>query len=378
MNITFRQYKEQLYQISIVLMLIYEIIFKQSNIKAIVNVQLVDSINRILWIMIICIQIFCIVFCSRYTWKCMIGSFTIVVVSMIACFISRDAAMIKFALFFIAAKDIRFRRVACTYIVTSTILCIGVIMGYIVGIIPNYLNSERFGVKRNALGFTAPSSLGFIGFNIVFYLFQFKKKSKMNFLFRIMVTIEIVLVLWYIANCRTGVVAIIFFITLYVLQKKSKKIFRYKVIALIPLICAIASVYITIFYDNTNNIHREINSLLALRPQLANLYYEIVGIHLFGTNAHLKLLDGIWLDNGYISVLLRYGVVNFTIILNIYYIALRKAIATRNDTIVMGVVTASLIGVSEMFIYSFSTNIILLWIATEIFQFKRIGSELKI
>jgi hypothetical protein len=233
-----------------------------------------------------------------------------------------------------------------------------VVLSSFCGIIPNEIVGIRFGMNRYNLGFVAPSSLGYYSFSFSCYLVLCYRK-KINYKFTLF-NIAALGILWFIVNCKTAVISIVLLWMLFIISQRKGKVFYNKFWIITPYLLGGISLYFTVAFNSSNSFHKALNNFFSLRISYQNRYFKNTGIHLFGNSTALTSLKGIYLDNSYMSLLLRFGVIIFVIVLWLYSYSLSVAIREKNVNSVIVMLAALFYGLMEMTLYSYSMNIVLL------------------
>ena len=201
----------------------------------------------------------------------------------------------------------------------SSIICFAfTLILYGAGILtPNNIIKKynNFISYRYSLGFNHPNEVFLFFLPIVlsgFYLFSNKKTF---YIF----TIAISVVLYKLTYCRTGFYIIIIFL-IFVLFRKifTKKLIK-KIIPIMFVLLTVISILLAVFFGNdVNNI---MSKLLSKRPNFWNYYVENgTLISLFGNNK----VEGEFLDNFYIYLLVQLGIIGYLIYFIIYYRSIKK------------------------------------------------------
>lgn len=353
MEKSFKLSGQNIYEIALSIMLFYDVVIRQSTLKDILDVSL---FGNVLWAIILCL-LFVKILQSRYSLNQFLLMIIIFVVCIISSVVSNEITMIKFIVFAIGAINCDVERNLKCYIRSWVFWGLVVIALALIGVIPNHIYGFRYGMNRYGLGFTAPSSIGYLSFNVLFY---YLSKNYKHIKLRLFVLIGALLfVLWYVVNCKTAIVIDVVMILCFLIARYFPQIFCKKYIYGVLIVSVFISVYFAIYYSDQNEIHKSLNSFLSLRPFYSNYYYGITGINWFGYTSQSQELVGIWLDNSYVSLLLRFGIVSLACIVIIYMIAIKGIIEKKDVVSGVGVLSAILYGLSEMTLYTFGTNIVL-------------------
>lgn len=352
------------YEISLCLMLFYEIIMRQSNIKQLINV---DLFSNTVWVIVVTLLSFKIFF-TKYTHFELIMSLIISVVCILATVNSKEITMLKFMLFSIGIVGCDIQKLMLVYIKYTLFFGFFIIFLSLINVIPNSIIAVRHGFNRYDLGFSSPASVGFLCYNF-FYFYLYKNYKKKNLLTVILVLFPFLILLWWIVNSKSSFIINILMIIMFYLDKRFPNFFNKKILLLSPMIISSISIFLITNYDSSSLFYREIDSLLSLRVSLGNFYYNVVGITLFGHLTKLESLNQIWLDNSYASLLLRFGVFSLILILFIYTYVLYKAITLNDSKLIIGIICSLIYGISETTLYSFGFNIVILIVMYKFWEY---------
>lgn len=354
--------KDYLYYAALFLMMFYDVVLRQSNLKKVYDVTMVGNI---VWAMVIVLLLFKMILTS-YTLREMGIMFVIAFICICSWRASGEITLLKFLFFTLAIKGINIEKVERIFIITSISLMLVVILSSLIGIIPNEIVTRRYGLNRYNLGFVAPSTIGYYVFSLGYlYLARCFKKIRL----RVLVWGSMIMgFLWYVVNCKTAILALMAVYLLFLVAWRWEGIFLTPLTVLAPSLFGIITVYFMVFFNNKNMLHNFLNNLMSRRFMLTNIYYRRTGIHLFGFSTDNEALSGIYLDNAYAALLLRWGIVSFLMLILIYSVALYKMVKRKNIIIIIGILGAALYSLSEAVLYSYGTNLILFYVANELFN----------
>ena len=223
----------------------------------------------------------------------------------------------------------------------------------LVRIIPTVGGVRETGEVRMSLGFVHANTLGFILFIIGLLIFieSYEARSRNNFIALLLLTA----VDFYIANSRTATLLLLVMdivmatkvfkndmISRFLNKKWVRNLLLFFVVALIGF-----TVWFATAYNGSGRLLR-LNGLLNNRVQNGSYYMSLYGISLFGKNIPEFVFwndnfTQLYLDNGYLLMLIKYGVIATVIYVMMILQSARKAI--RVKTIAM-VVAIGLIAVS--------------------------------
>lgn len=221
-------------------------------------------------------------------------------------------------------------------------------------IIPTVGGVRETGEMRMSLGFVHANTLGFILFIIGLLIFvdSYEVRSRNSFIALLLLTA----VDFYIANSRTTTLLLLVMdivmatkvfkndmISHFLNKKWVRNLLVFFVIALIGF-----TVWFATSYNGSGRL-LQLNGLLNNRVQNGSYYMSLYGISSFGKNIPEFVLwndnfTQLYLDNGYLLMLIKYGVIATVIYMMMILQSARKAIRVKNIAMVVaiGLIAASL------------------------------------
>lgn len=174
-----------------------------------------------------------------------------------------------------------------------------------------YIDGET--VVRNSLGFGNINSAFIYYLGIVFGIYYFLHKHKFKLLLMYIPTTLVALYLYKETDCRTGFyIYLLFVIISLIYNKKLNNCFKI-VVPYLFVIFTVFSFLLAIMYGKT--IGNEVNSVLSSRPYFSYYYVKnFKFISLLGTG----VVGHYVLDNYYLSLLVKSGIVGYITYLYIF------------------------------------------------------------
>lgn len=214
-------------------------------------------------------------------------------------------------------------------------------------IIPTVSSVRETGEVRMSLGFVHANTLGFILFVIGLLIFvdSYEVRSRNSFIALLLLTA----VDFYIANSRTTTLLLLIMdiviatkvfkndmISHFLNKKWVRNLLLIFVIALIGF-----TVWLATSYNESGRL-LQLNKLLNNRVQNGSYYMSLYGISLFGKNIPEFVLwndnfTQLYLDNGYLQMLIKYGVIATVIYVMMILQSARKAIRIKNIAMVVAI-----------------------------------------
>ena len=214
-------------------------------------------------------------------------------------------------------------------------------------IIPTSGGVRKTGEVRLSLGFIHPNTLGFILFIIGLLIFvdSYEVRRRNSFAALLLLTA----VDFYIANSRTTTLLLLVMdIVMATKVFKNDMISRFlnkKRVRNLLLIFVIALIGFTVWFATSYNGSGrllQLNGLLNNRIRNGSYYMSLYGISLFGKNIPEFVLwndnfTQLYLDNGYLLMLIKYGVIATVIYVMMILQSARKAIRVKNIAMVVAI-----------------------------------------
>lgn len=290
---------------------------------------------------------------------------------VIATLLSDNKQILSAWMFIVAAKDESLDRIIhIAYKILMIMLPIVIILCMLGFIEDNTLIMR--GVKRYSLGFSHPNQLGVRVFQlIVCHCYIYKEKLKTwNYLFIILAIVFI----YAIPNSQTACICMIillFLLLIYKCMEKRKpfilEIYT-KCLWIGALLMNVLSLILTFIDIKANPILARINGWMSSRFSHGHKIWMMYGVSFFGQKIYVseeerKLVDiteKLWLDNAYMSILLRHGIIVF-LIFSIGYLWLIKYTSMQKQYILVIILSLyAIYGVMETILYQIAHNIFLL------------------
>lgn len=360
-------------------LLLFEAMFNNLNSLNIIF-SIIDKAFVVLAIFIIFMQN------EKYNIKRFILMCIVCVVLCINYFITKDNALIKIFFLVVAFKDLNFNKFIKVDLIIRGLCFTFVIILYKLQIIENIIIYRADGTIRQSLGFSHPNALGAYIMSISFsYIYIRYKNIKLRDVILLFLALIFATIYTDSRTATAGILLLFIFIALnkLVKNKKNRRIVK-KCIPLIPVFCAILSVLCTLLYNKYEFIS-DLDSILSKRIMYSNYFWKEYGVSMFGQDittvstveAALYNLTPKILDNTYILVLIKYGIINFIIFNVLSFKSLKYLLKENNKTsqmLVIILVVYYICGMLESWLIKFSYNIFILYFAIYLYN-KKIGDK---
>ena len=312
----------------------------------------VQYMPRVFYKVVVAIALFLLLikesFKGKYEYKTLIGLIATILIYFIIGRVSSITSNIAVGLFFIyALRDIPFKNVAKTSLIISVFLLSIVIIGAKTGVILNYLEVSGARV-RSYLGFRYalfPSILLMNIVSIVFYL----KQDRIQYWQWLLLAFSAIWVydqtdsrLTFYSSC---ILLIFNLLIKWIPNLCSKLGYVFKAFKLTFIVNAIISYWVATTYLNStnsfvNNFLFKLNSMLGGRLYLANKSLQLYGFGLLGRPVEWygngltvegvrNSLTYLYVDNLYIQILQKYGLLILALMVSLLTLTLFKVIKSR-------------------------------------------------
>ncbi|MCM1155766.1 MAG: hypothetical protein NC392_10470 [Roseburia sp.] len=365
----YRRHFKNFYMLIFIFWYSTEIIFN-TTLDTIMGIP-VNTLGNVINVLIFCALMVQIVVFQSYTKRELIIIIGITIPIVIATILSDSRPILSAWMFIVAAKNSDLDKIIHTAYKILLIMVPIVILLCLLGFIDDKI-LMRGSVERISLGFSHPNQLGLRIFQLmVCHCYVNKNKIGIaNYLyifFAIVFTISV-------PNSQTTYIALgilLFLLSFYRYFEKQKKIIMELYMKSLLIGACLFSFFSIIFsYINVNKyfILARINSWMSSRFSVCHRVWLIYGVSFWGqkiyvTEEERKLVgikNALWLDNAYVSILLRYGVVVFLIFSIGYLCLIKNMILQKEYLLVIILFLYSVYGIMETGLYMITHNIFLI------------------
>lgn len=294
-------------------------------------------------------------FKRKYDYRALIGLFATILIYFIVGEMTALGSEVPVSILFIyALRDVPFKKVAQTSLVVSTCLLFFIIVSAKVGIITNYIEVSESRV-RSYLGFRYalfPSMLLMDIVAIVFYL----KQNKIQYWKWLLLSLSVYWVydqtdsrLTFFSSCILLACSLLI---KWFPELLSKLGYVFKAFKLTFIVNAIISFWVSFTYLNSgysfiNDLLFKVNHMLGGRLYLANKSLNLYGFGLLGRPVEWYgnglTVEGVrnyqtyylYVDNLYVQVLQRFGLLILGLMLSVLTLTLSKIIKKRQWVLVL-------------------------------------------
>ncbi|ORU01439.1 oligosaccharide repeat unit polymerase Wzy [Anaerovibrio sp. JC8] len=275
-------------------------------------------------------------------------TFVVLVVLLLASVLSNDYVLlmlvtIGFASVGIDDKYIDEIMLMCIKItvVTSVLL----VLGCAVGVVPNVDTPRSWGGdSRLAWGFNHSQNLPLLSYYAILYYFCVKGKVRVV---ECIGSLLLMTVMWRIFDAHNALFSILFFIVLIAIYKNTRKIKKdikwpYKLCTIIPAMMTLFT-FITIYlYERGEQLAILLDLLFTARIRTALLNIQKMPIKFINFVSYDEYENQLanTVDNGYLYIVLRYGIVFVLLVCVLFYMVAKHYNVRQNPVACLAVISA--------------------------------------
>lgn len=346
-----------------------EIVFN-TTLKTILGFPISKINNIVNWLIFVLLMIQ-IIFFQSYRKKELAIIMGITLPIVVATILSGSKQLLSAWMFIVAAKNSKLDKIIHTAYIILIIMIPMIVFLCLIGFIDDY-TMTRGNIIRYSLGFVHPNQLGLRIVQLV-VCHCYLHRHRLGSLNYIIVSIAI-LFLVKVPNSKTAYIVMIVLLCMLLLYNFVKnqsvvymKIFE-KSLFLGVLCFSVLSVLFSYLDIGRNYVLVRLDKWMSSRFSLCHIVWQLYGVSPLGQRIYVTEVEResvgiktrLWLDNAYVSVLLRYGVLVF-LIFSIGYLCLVKYMIIQKEYILSVIlVLYALYGIMENGMYMVTHNIFLI------------------
>ena len=276
------------------------------------------------------------IFFNRYTMKEIVIILSLLLLFIITDILAGSSPLLELLIFIVGLKEVPLKSILKTYLLTSLISYVGIILLNFLSVIPDRL-VIRDGIERSSLGFWHPNTTS-LGLLTIYLLAMYLSKDKYKVLLTIIFGI-LSMVVYTFTNSRTSMILILvaglFTLISYIFRNAKYNILGTKhVLPFIFIGLTVISWIVSILYIHQNALAIQLSQLLSNRISLGARFIQEYGLSLFGqpiqynsSNNLTQVVIGFQyrvLDNVYLKYLLNYGIISIVGLFLYLYILMYK------------------------------------------------------
>lgn len=300
----------------------------------------------------------------RMSWFAIVGMSIFTALVAVTAISSDIRTLLKLPFLFLAFMNVKFDRVISFDLKCRLLLTLVIMALSIAGLNGDTILEYRNGLMRNSFGTGHPNVIAFEWSVIcadLFYLVGYKKTKKVNAQMAILFAIGIFIFNFFLIGSRTNLIFIVLLTIVFMARNRLKvKSNVWKIILRnIFVLCFLISFLGVILYRLDLPASHILDRILSRRLEYESYAMGVYGVKLFGNGA-----KGVLVDNAYLSMLLRYGVLLTIYMGGMYYLLIRKLTnSPKYNLLLMIIIVFMLYGLSETPIYSPGKNPFILSLA---------------
>ncbi|MBR3169302.1 hypothetical protein IKF23_02580 [Candidatus Saccharibacteria bacterium] len=273
-----------------------------------------------------------------YSKKVIICLALVLICFTVSAFISDNRTLLQFFIVIVSAFRVDFKKLLKCFLVFEGGLFLLIILLAAFGVIPDLVfgRAGEFGVLRHSLGFRWCATPAIFGWSLsMAYLYYCGKEIKWWELLAIFI---INIVLYALTDTRLEFACVILGIIASVVYKYKEKLMTgfvketlRSLVIFLPIILTLLSFVLACTYTPTNDVMKKLDSWSSSRLKLSNLAVNEYSLKAFGNKTEWTGLSDIYegaaddedfksVDNSYILIFLRYGLLVGIIVLMMYFV----------------------------------------------------------
>jgi hypothetical protein len=345
-----------------------------------------DIVNQFVDMAVLVMLILQIVFFQKYQIRELVIIGIISVLLVIVTVNSDNRMLMSTMIFVIASKYIDFDRFIKIAYFVQLLMFAFVVWLYLSAAI-NDVTFYRGDIVRHSFGFTHPNQFGIRAFLLVVER-GYIRRDKLNFI-DFSVTLFAAYEVNIIANSKTCFYSLLFFAVLIMIRMIARygkidlgRLSTYYIITAIG--ASVMSVFLSIIDVRKYSFFSIVDSIISQRFHQCYRTYKYYGISWWGEDIQLfvKRPSGkifhFWLDNAYVAMLLRYGIIVFVGFSLLYIFTMIKLKSEGRYMLVEIMCLYSLYGIMENNYFSVSQNLFLLLLGGVIYGYNTAQEKLRI
>ena len=332
------------------------------------NVNMISNLtDKMRFFSLILMTLNIIIQSNKYSKKAFVMIILLCIFSIISYYFSKDISLLLLLLFIIGAKNIELKSFIKRDMYLKIVFTIIVVFLYYIGFTENFIISRATGSIRESMGFAHPNVFGSFVFSICCDYLYLKMNSKQNL--KYIIVIIMLCVIYIFSDSRTSIISLLFLMAYdFFYNRINKKIFDKKIIKHITknviLYGLIFTLILTYLYQINNKIGVFINDntsqRLAWISKFINAYnYNLFGhdFKIVGTYNSLQSGQNQWiLDNSYVYLILKFGVLGFGIFYFFFRKLIEKLLSNKNYTLIIIILSFCIYGFMETGLFRLQYN----------------------
>lgn len=295
---------------------------------------------------------------AKFTYKKIFALFSIFIAGVVSYFITYDVIFFELFVVLLASMNFDFKAIVKNDFKCKLLVLLFVIVCNKIGYATSSFVVTRGDMIRTSFGFYHPNTFGMYLMVIFLEYLYLNKENKVK---NLIISIIVAIFIHYTSDTRSAMYCIIGISFLDFFVKQLSKILQNRCIKLVLnntyLILLLGSVITTLLYCSKVNWAIDLNYYLSNRLYLQSLFWDKYGLSLFGKN----IIYTSTLDNGYMKILLNYGLFTTTLYGIINYVTLKKSEFNKDYNVYFIVLALLLYSIAESSMLYVHFNIFILY-----------------
>lgn len=344
-----------------------------------------NEANSIMAVVILVMLMIHIILFQSYKWNEALMIILLSIPILIATINSDHNTMMSTWVFIVASKDVDFNIISTIAFYVQLIMIVTVVYLFYNGFIDE-VTVYRGDILRHSLGFTHPNQLG-IRLFLLIVLWCYLRRKRLGIL-DLALLIGAAVFVKKVTDSQTPFYALIIFTVILSVHLVTVKI-GYDInklsgiyIWITVFVCGL-SIFMSSIKINRYKVLAMINNFMSHRFSECRRTLRYYGIKWFGQDVKLFVSKPVigryyhfWLDNAFMSILLRYGIVVLVIFM-ILYINTMRYLKLEGQTLLVEILCLfAIYGVMENNFYSMSQNLFLILLSYPLYNYASQKSHL--
>ena len=334
------------------------------------------KIDRVMSIVVLVFLILQIVFFQKYEIAEIILISFISILVLVVTIKSNSNYLLTLILFVIASKESDIDSlISISYRILLFCLVIIVLLS-IINAIPD-IQFIRKNIVRHSLGFSHPNILGMRVFQcLVLHVYL----NRRRYIHCVIISIPTLLFVYHVPNSQSPTILIALLIIgvgLIGFLERYNKVHKLMICLIVAAIVVnLLSIIGCLINVGKYPQLKEIDKLLSYRFSMSHIVYSIYGIKLFGQPVYLTtneriavgLTGHLYLDNAYMSMLIKYGVVGYGIFSILFILTMMFLYKKEQYILLFCFFIYAIYGIMEPAMYRLTYNTLLIFIGSFVFS----------
>lgn len=355
----------------VVLFFIGLLLFEISNFFS--NVVFIASYLKIIKFISFGIFIFSFFTLNKSKIHINVKNFFMILILMLLCFISyyktASTMFIEILLISLNVINLEFKKVVKYDLFIKIFILIFLVSMSFMGLAKsNFVVTRNGEFIRDAYGFYHPNTFGMV-IMMIFFEYLYLQKDKIGFKQYLIGALSVITIK-LTSDTRTAIYCIIALLLFIPIVKKISTKKYFEVISKnLYIFLLITSLVLTSLYLNNPIMMKNINIFFSDRLKYQSYYLNLYNVNLFGNNIEYVMT----LDNGFMKILLNYGLVIVLFFDSIFRFNIKKSLRNNDYKLCLIFLILILFSLAESSIFYIYNNIFLIYCFNNVI--KKVGEN---